>query len=107
MSLEQLPIETLCLGCDEPGSTISFKPVKKQRRPLGEGDVLIDMKYCGVCHTDCVMARGLFSFLQGNVYDSGAFVPGHELASAPLSALASPSSRSATTSVLDAWSTPA
>ena len=74
------PIETLCLGCDEPGSTLAFKPVKKQRRPLGQGDVLIDMKYCGVCHTDCVAARGAFKFMQGSNYAHGPFVPGHELA---------------------------
>eukprot|EP00927_Polykrikos_kofoidii_P002731 TRINITY_DN1108_c0_g2_i1.p1 TRINITY_DN1108_c0_g2~~TRINITY_DN1108_c0_g2_i1.p1 ORF type:complete len:438 (-),score=47.34 TRINITY_DN1108_c0_g2_i1:165-1382(-) len=32
--------------------SLNVKPVRFQRRPLGDNDVLIDMKYCGMCHSD-------------------------------------------------------
>ena len=44
------PTDTLCMGC--ASASCDFKPLKLQRRPLGEYDVLIDMKYCGICHSD-------------------------------------------------------
>jgi D-arabinose 1-dehydrogenase-like Zn-dependent alcohol dehydrogenase len=78
--MAEQPIDVLCLACEEPADTIDFKPAKLQRRALKENDILVDMKYCGVCHTDCVVARGAFELMAGNVHDSGKFVPGHELA---------------------------
>ncbi|WP_419992658.1 NAD(P)-dependent alcohol dehydrogenase [Streptomyces boninensis] len=44
------------------------------RRPVGEHDVLIEIKYTGICHTDIARARGYTG--------DGAFpmVPGHEIA---------------------------
>jgi hypothetical protein len=44
------PVDTLCMGCSS--AACDFKPLRLQRRPLGEGDVLIDMKFCGICHSD-------------------------------------------------------
>ena len=44
------PIDTLCMGCSS--AACDFKPLRLQRRPLGEGDVLVEMKYCGICHSD-------------------------------------------------------
>ena len=41
------PIDTLCMGCSS--AACDFKPLKMKRRPLGPGDVLIEMKYCGAC----------------------------------------------------------
>lgn len=44
------------------------------RRPVGEHDVLIDIKYAGICHSDIHQAR--------NGWGEGIFpmVPGHEIA---------------------------
>ncbi|MFD7432703.1 NAD(P)-dependent alcohol dehydrogenase [Streptomyces sp. NPDC059818] len=44
------------------------------RRPVGERDVLIDIKYAGICHSDIHQAR--------NGWGEGIFpmVPGHEIA---------------------------
>jgi D-arabinose 1-dehydrogenase-like Zn-dependent alcohol dehydrogenase len=49
------PVDTLCMGC--ASASCDFKPLRLQRRPLGEGDVLIDMKYCGICHSDGARVR--------------------------------------------------
>ena len=46
----QQPVATLCMACDD--ESCDWKPLRMQRRPLGEHDILIDMKYCGVCHSD-------------------------------------------------------
>jgi uncharacterized zinc-type alcohol dehydrogenase-like protein len=44
------------------------------RRDVGPGDVLIDIAYCGICHTDVSRARGEF----GQTHYP--LVPGHEIA---------------------------
>jgi uncharacterized zinc-type alcohol dehydrogenase-like protein len=54
-----------------------FKPGRFWRRPLGDHDILIDMKYCGICHTDLHFAAGHLAALGGTKYPC---VPGHELA---------------------------
>ncbi len=48
-------------------------PVKIERRPVGPRDVLIEIDYCGVCHSDLHMAN--------NDWGMSAFpmVPGHEI----------------------------
>jgi hypothetical protein len=38
------------MGC--ASAACDFKPLRLQRRPLGDGDVLIEMKFCGICHSD-------------------------------------------------------
>ncbi|MCC9604275.1 NAD(P)-dependent alcohol dehydrogenase [Blastopirellula sp. JC732] len=45
-----------------------------ERRPLGDNDVLIDIKFCGICHSDIHQMRGHWS---PQKYPQ---VPGHEIA---------------------------
>ncbi|MCX7303175.1 MAG: NAD(P)-dependent alcohol dehydrogenase [Hyphomicrobiales bacterium] len=49
-------------------------PFSFERREPGDDDVLIDIKYCGVCHSDIHQARNEW----GN--SSFPMVPGHEIA---------------------------
>ncbi|MEU9787185.1 NAD(P)-dependent alcohol dehydrogenase [Streptomyces phaeochromogenes] len=51
-----------------------FKPTTIDRRDVGPTDVLIDIAYCGVCHTDVSRARGEFGTT------TYPLVPGHEIA---------------------------
>lgn len=48
-------------------------PYRFHRRSLLETDVLIDIKYCGVCHSDLHMVRNEWG---GTIYP---IVPGHEI----------------------------
>ena len=48
-------------------------PFRIERRDPGPHDVVIDIQYCGICHTDIHMARGDFP---GQVFP---LVPGHEI----------------------------
>jgi uncharacterized zinc-type alcohol dehydrogenase-like protein len=54
-------------------ATSSLAPFKFERRELGPNDVLIDILYCGVCHSDIHQVR--------NEWGNSAFpmVPGHEI----------------------------
>ena len=52
-------------------------PYSFERRDLREHDVLIDIKYCGVCHSDIHQARGEWSEFQPEVIFP--MVPGHEI----------------------------
>lgn len=45
-----------------------------ERRPVGDNDILIDIKYCGICHSDIHQLRGDWGEQQ---YPQ---VPGHEIA---------------------------
>jgi uncharacterized zinc-type alcohol dehydrogenase-like protein len=49
-------------------------PYAFERRDPREHDVVIDVKFCGICHTDIHMARGEFP---GSIFP---MVPGHEIA---------------------------
>jgi uncharacterized zinc-type alcohol dehydrogenase-like protein len=54
-------------------STTAAAPFDFERRKLGSSDVLIDIEFCGVCHTDIHQARNDW----GNaIYP---MVPGHEI----------------------------
>lgn len=53
--------------------TASIAPISFERRDVGENDVLIDILYCGVCHSDIHMARSEWG---PSVYP---IVPGHEI----------------------------
>jgi D-arabinose 1-dehydrogenase-like Zn-dependent alcohol dehydrogenase len=68
-------IETYVMACSDP--SCNFKPMKLQRRPVGDYDVLIDMKYCGVCHSDLHTAANHLKGISPSKYPC---VPGHELA---------------------------
>lgn len=53
--------------------TTPLQPWSFERREPGPNDVLIDIQYCGVCHTDIHFVRGEFG---NSVYP---MVPGHEI----------------------------
>ena len=58
------------------GATSASEPLTAmttQRRDLGPHDVLIEIKYCGICHTDISHAR---SEWRAEPYP---LIPGHEL----------------------------
>jgi uncharacterized zinc-type alcohol dehydrogenase-like protein len=50
-----------------------FEPFTFERRSLGAKDILIDIQYCGVCHSDIHQARDEWG---GSIYP---MVPGHEI----------------------------
>ena len=54
-------------------ATSSIAPIEFERRELGEKDILIDILYCGVCHSDIHMASSEWG---PSVYP---IVPGHEI----------------------------
>lgn len=69
------PVDVLCMACAD--QSCDFKPERMQRRAVGPSDVLIDMKYCGVCHSDLHFAAGhVPDALMKAKYPC---VPGHEL----------------------------
>ncbi len=56
-----------------PSATDPLAPFSLTRRDVGPHDVLIDIEYCGVCHTDIHIARNDWG---GSIYP---VVPGHEI----------------------------
>lgn len=54
-------------------STDSLKPYAFERRALGPKDVLIQIEFCGICHSDIHTARGEWGAVQYPL------VPGHEI----------------------------
>ncbi|WP_028372558.1 NAD(P)-dependent alcohol dehydrogenase [Legionella lansingensis] len=50
-----------------------LEPFSFQRRDVGDHDVLIDIKYCGICHSDIHQARDEWG---GSLFP---MVPGHEI----------------------------
>jgi len=68
-------VDVLCMACTS--ATCDFKPTKLKRRALGEHDILIDMKYCGVCHSDLHRAADHNAAAGATLWPC---VPGHELA---------------------------
>ena len=73
--VEAAPVETtptLCMAADD--ATCDFKPKLMQRRTPGPKDVVIEMKYCGVCHSDLHAAANHMGSTKYPI------VPGHELA---------------------------
>lgn len=60
-------------GYATQGPTSSLEPFNFWRRDLSPSDVLIEILYCGICHTDIHQARGEW----GN--STYPMVPGHEI----------------------------
>src|SRR5690348_6165856 len=60
-------------GYATDNATSPLKPFKFERRGLRDHDVLIQILYCGVCHSDIHQARNEW----GN--SSYPMVPGHEI----------------------------
>jgi uncharacterized zinc-type alcohol dehydrogenase-like protein len=59
-------------------SKASLAPYCFERRELGEHDVLIDIKYCGICHSDIHQTRDEWSdYMEESIFP---MVPGHEIA---------------------------
>src|SRR3954462_12409460 len=58
-------------GKDEHGALTAWN---FERRPVGDNDILIDIKYSGICHSDIHTIRGHWGKQQ---YPQ---VPGHEIA---------------------------
>src|SRR5258706_5719290 len=55
------------------GPEAKFEPFAFTRRPIGANDILIDIEYCGVCHSDIHQAKGEWG---NSIYP---MVPGHEI----------------------------
>lgn len=61
------------LGFAAQSATTSLEPFSFNRPPSQEDDVVIDILYCGVCHTDLHLARNHGGFTTYPI------VPGHEI----------------------------
>jgi uncharacterized zinc-type alcohol dehydrogenase-like protein len=57
-----------------PAAEAPLEPLQIQRRALGPKDVRIDIKYCGICHSDIHFTRGEWGKIP---YPA---IPGHEIA---------------------------
>lgn len=67
------PFDTHAYGADSASSPL--RPMRIQRRTLGPHDVLIDVLYAGICHSDIHTARNEWSAIPTH-YPS---IPGHEV----------------------------
>ncbi len=56
------------------GATEAFAPYALERRDVGPEDVLIEIKYAGICHSDIHTVRGEWGPVKYPL------VPGHEIA---------------------------
>ena len=67
-----------CKGFAAAKAGAPLGPYSFERREVREHDVVIDIKYCGICHSDIHQARDQWSEYQ----DEAIFpmVPGHEIA---------------------------
>lgn len=74
---EEQSVDVLCLGCTD--EKCDFRPMLLKRRAAGPDDIVIDMRFCGVCHTDLHTAAGHLTGLVGSIYPNDVCVPGHEL----------------------------
>jgi uncharacterized zinc-type alcohol dehydrogenase-like protein len=61
------------IGWAAPNATSPLAPFQFERREPGPRDVLIDIEFCGVCHSDIHQARDEW---QGSIFP---LVPGHEI----------------------------
>jgi len=65
-------------GYAAPIAKAPLAPFSFERREPGEHDVVIDIKYCGICHSDIHQTRNEWGdFLQESIFP---MVPGHEIA---------------------------
>jgi len=58
------------------GPEAKFVPIEFTRREVGPHDILIDIEYCGICHSDIHQARNEWPDLMPAMYP---MVPGHEI----------------------------
>lgn len=64
------------VGYAAKSATGPLEPMNIERRTLGPHDVLIDVMYCGVCHSDIHQARNEWP---NTVPTSYPVIPGHEI----------------------------
>lgn len=58
------------------GPEAKFEPFEFNRREVGPTDVLIDILYCGICHSDIHQAKDEWQGIMPTIYP---LVPGHEI----------------------------
>ena len=63
-------------GFATQGPEAKFEPFEFTRREVGPSDVLIDIQYCGICHSDIHQARAEWEPMFPSMYP---MVPGHEI----------------------------
>ncbi|MXN90510.1 alcohol dehydrogenase catalytic domain-containing protein [Flavobacterium sp. Sd200] len=61
-------------GLAMTGKEVKFGPLKFNRHAVGDNDVLIEIMYAGICHSDIHTAKGEWGDIQYPI------VPGHEIA---------------------------
>jgi uncharacterized zinc-type alcohol dehydrogenase-like protein len=67
-----------CKGYAAPAAKVPLGPYAFKRREPREHDVVIDIKYCGICHSDIHQTRDEWSeYREGAIFP---LVPGHEIA---------------------------
>ncbi|HEX6126355.1 MAG TPA: NAD(P)-dependent alcohol dehydrogenase [Pyrinomonadaceae bacterium] len=74
-----IPAETRAVatkGYATHGPDAKFSPFEFTRRPIGANDILIDIEYCGICHSDIHQAKNEWAEMMPAVYP---MVPGHEI----------------------------
>jgi len=67
-----------CKGYAATAAKLPLRPYEFERREPGEHDIVIDIKYCGICHSDIHQARNEWSEYQEEAIFP--MVPGHEIA---------------------------
>lgn len=69
-------VEVIGMACKD--CNCDFKPYKFRRRAMGDNDVLIEVHYCGVCHSDLHVAANHFVGLDPKLSTKYPAVVGHE-----------------------------
>ena len=64
-------------GLAVTSETSDFEKITIKRNVTGDDDVEIDLKFCGICHTDAHVAQNEFKDFKPTNYPC---VPGHEMA---------------------------
>lgn len=67
-------VKARAYGSTKPDAPLSLMQI--ERRPVGPNDVLLDVLYCGICHSDIHQARNEWSSWNPTNYSC---VPGHEI----------------------------
>jgi uncharacterized zinc-type alcohol dehydrogenase-like protein len=68
------PIKARAYGNTKADAPLTLMQI--ERRPVGPNDVLLDVLYCGICHSDIHQARNEWSSWNPTNYSC---VPGHEI----------------------------
>jgi len=74
LATEQPGIATKGFATNGPDA--KFEPFNFARREVGPHDVLIDIAYCGICHSDIHQAKAEWQPMVPSIYP---MVPGHEI----------------------------